>query len=104
MPCSATYQAVALGVLQEALRFTGGAVWRITRGWSQVGSYTIPPDTTIVVPLSLLHSHKNYWPQPTEFRPERFVGGARPKLAAAGDMEPPGGHHLAFLAFGTGLR
>ena len=50
--------------------------------------------TTIMVPIATMHRDPELWPDPHEFRPERFLQGIGPALR----------HPLAFLPFSAGPR
>jgi cytochrome P450 len=41
-----------------------------------VGGYTLPPGTHVTPCLYLAHRRAELWPDPTAFRPERFLDGA----------------------------
>src|SRR5262249_28817340 len=55
-----------------------------------LGGYSLPPGTTIFVALAAIHRDPELFPQPSEFRPERF-------------LEKPFARH-EFLPFGFGNR
>ncbi len=64
----------------------------------QIGGYTIPKDTRIQLNLWALHHDPEFWKDPEEFRPERF-------LDASGEVVPadhPNRKHL--MPFGAGPR
>jgi cytochrome P450 len=39
----------------------------------QVGGYMIPKNTTVIPNIYSVHRNSDYWPDPDEFRPERFI-------------------------------
>ena len=46
--------------------------------------YHIPPQSAIVLGLFLTHRHPEFWEEPDQFRPERFLGevpSSRPRFA-----------------------
>lgn len=58
----------------------------------QFNDYTIPKESVILVSLYSLNMDKDYWHDPTEFRPERF-------LNENGEYTP---HSEQFFPFGLG--
>jgi cytochrome P450 len=56
----------------------------------EVGGYTLPPGVHLAPSIYLVHRRPELWPDPTAFRPERFLGGA---------PEP-----FAWIPFGGGVR
>ncbi len=42
----------------------------------ELGGYTLPADTIVAPCIYLMHRRADIYPQPLEFRPERFLGGA----------------------------
>lgn len=63
-------------------------VWRVLKEPCEIGGYTLPPGT-IVVPV-IRATHVDNFPEPAEFRPERFI-----------DEETPAYSHIPF---GGGIR
>ncbi|ODN06219.1 Methyl farnesoate epoxidase, partial [Orchesella cincta] len=55
--------------------------------------YDIPKDTVIIANLHNCHNNRNYWTDPENFRPERFIGD---------DGNPK--KYNAFMPFSTGKR
>ncbi|XP_043945439.1 cytochrome P450 3A56-like [Protopterus annectens] len=82
-------------VLNESSRLypNGGRVERVAKTSVEINGVTIPKGTVIMVPLYALHRVPEYWPEPEEFRPERF---SKENKAM---MDP-----YAFLPFGAGPR
>lgn len=81
--------------LQETLRLYPAAPILITRRSLRpltLGGWQLPARTMFGIPLHLMHHDARWFPQPEEFRPERFAPGA-PAI-------PRG----AFMPFGTGPR
>ena len=62
---------------------------RVTVPW-QLGDYGVPAETAIGVSILLLHHHPDVYPEPFEFRPERF-----------GDRKPG---TYEWIPFGGGIR
>jgi cytochrome P450 len=61
-------------VFSEAIRLYP-SIWIIERRVienDRIGSYAIPRGTTVLISPYLLHRHKEFWPRPEEFIPERF--------------------------------
>jgi cytochrome P450 family 135 len=56
----------------------------------QLGGYEIPANSTLMVSIYLIHNDPETYPEPEEFRPERFLDGT-----------PEG---AAWIPFGGGVR
>lgn len=82
-------------VICETLRLYPPAprLERICKKDVKLNGVTIPKDTVIVIPAYALHRDPKYWPEPEEFRPERFSKEARETLNPA-----------VYLPFGMGPR
>jgi cytochrome P450 len=63
---------------------------RVTVPW-QLGEYGVPAGTAVTMSILLVHHRADVYPEPFEFRPERFLGGRKP-----GTYE--------WLPFGGGIR
>jgi cytochrome P450 len=57
----------------------------------ELGGYTIPAGTYVIPSIATLHYRDDIYPEPHEFRPERFLEG-----------EDPGGY--GWIPFGGGIR
>jgi len=57
----------------------------------RLGPYAVPPETRILMSTLLVHHREDLYPEPFEFRPERFLGGRKP-----GTYE--------WIPFGGGIR
>lgn len=70
-------------VINETLRLWPPApiTGRMTAGRYQLGDYTLEPGTRIVLLLDAVNRDPGSYPDPAEFRPERFLG-ARPPAHA----------------------
>ncbi|MCV7217285.1 cytochrome P450 [Mycobacterium crocinum] len=79
-------------VISETLRLRPPApiTGRMTAGHYRLGDYTLQPGTRIVLLLDVINRDPESYPEPDEFRPERFVG-ARP-------------HPYAWIPFGGGIK
>jgi cytochrome P450 len=79
-------------VLKETLRLRPALplVGRAVKAPFNLEEHSIPPGTTIMPAILLLHHRPDIYPDPTSFRPERFLGG------------PPDPH--AWIPFGGGVR
>src|SRR3954449_7331228 len=83
-----TREAIASGddnyvdaVVKEALRIRPviPGVGRVVRGEPfELGGYTIPPGVEINPSIGVIHRRADSYPQPGEFRPERFLGDDAP--------------------------
>jgi cytochrome P450 len=84
-----------LMVVNEVLRMYPPA-WtsmRYTQETFELGGYTIPAGSYIMLPIYALHHHPRYWNEPEQFQPERF--------------DPAREHEItkySFLPFGAGPR
>jgi cytochrome P450 len=63
---------------------------RVTVPW-QLGEYGVPAGTAVTMSILLVHHRADLYPEPFEFRPERFLDGRKP-----GTYE--------WLPFGGGIR
>ncbi|KAL0489666.1 cytochrome P450 [Acrasis kona] len=57
----------------------------------KIGKHYVPAKTTLLVNVFAVHNDEKYWPNPSEFRPERFLDGT--KIAPC-----------TYLPFSFGLR
>ena len=57
-----------------------------------IGGIAVDQGAIILVASWLLHRHRAHWDHPDEFRPERFLPGARPV------------NKFAYIPFGAGPR
>ncbi|KAK1430561.1 hypothetical protein QVD17_13387 [Tagetes erecta] len=60
----------------------------------KVDGYIVPKDTMVFMNVWAIHRDPNNWPEPLEFKPERFLNG----------KWDYSGNNLKFLPFGTGRR
>jgi cytochrome P450 family 135 len=63
---------------------------RVTVPW-RLGEYAVPADTPVGMSILLVHHREDLYPEPFEFRPQRFLGGRKP-----GTYE--------WIPFGGGIR
>jgi cytochrome P450 len=63
---------------------------RVSVPW-RLGAYAVPAETAVTMSILLVHHREDLYPEPYEFRPERFVGGRKP-----GTYE--------WIPFGGGIR
>lgn len=70
-------------VINETLRLWPPApiTGRMTAGRYQLGDYTLEPGTRIVLLLDVVNRDPGAYPDPDEFRPERFLGTRPPSSA-----------------------
>jgi cytochrome P450 len=82
-------------VVTEAIRLYP-PVWGFGReavGDFDIGGYTIPKGTTIIISPWVLHRHPSHFERPLEFRPERWSGDLARQLP-----------RFAYIPFGGGPR
>jgi cytochrome P450 len=68
-------------VVDEALRLYPPA-WVISRRSRQpdhIGGHEVPVGTTAIISPWLLHRRTEFWPEPEQFRPERFLHASGPR-------------------------
>ncbi len=63
---------------------------RVTVPW-RLGQFAVPPGTPVLMSILLVHHRDDLYPEPFEFRPERWLGGRKP-----GTYE--------WIPFGGGIR
>ncbi|NWW30698.1 CP3AT protein, partial [Panurus biarmicus] len=95
-----TYSAVAQMeyldmVVNESIRLypVGGRLERVCKKTVELNGVTIPQGVVVVIPAFVLHRDPQYWPEPDEFRPERFSKENKETI------DP-----YTFLPFGAGPR
>jgi len=82
-------------VIQEAMRLYP-PVWGLTRksvAADVIDGYRVPAGADVMISPYTLHRHPGFWPEPNEFRPERFATSATP-------VE----NRYAYIPFGAGPR
>jgi cytochrome P450 len=82
-------------VIQETMRLYP-PVWGLTRisvAADVVGGFRVPAGADVMISPYTLHRHPGFWPEPNEFRPERFATSATP-------VE----NRYAYIPFGAGPR
>lgn len=55
-----------------------------------LGGYNIPKDTTILIGLRTVHMDEEYWKNPTEFKPERFINEKTMEIVSSERLIPFG--------------
>jgi cytochrome P450 family 135 len=79
-------------VVKETLRIrpvVADVVRTLTRD-TEIGGYLLPAGTMVVPAIAALHARPDLWPEPHEFRPERFLDGRADSYA--------------WIPFGGGVR
>eukprot|EP00257_Ricinus_communis_P000201 XP_002509601.2 flavonoid 3',5'-hydroxylase 1 [Ricinus communis] len=88
-------------VVKETLRLHPALPLLVPRRTSQpceLGGYTIPKGTTIFLNVYAIHRDPQFWDNPLEFRPERFLNNIN-----AGNFDFSG-NNFQYLPFGSGRR
>ncbi|XP_044931008.1 cytochrome P450 3A12 isoform X2 [Mustela putorius furo] len=82
-------------VLNETLRLypIGGRIERVCKKDVEISGVFIPKGTVVMVPVFTLHRDQDLWPEPEEFRPERFSKKKKDSI-----------NPYTYLPFGTGPR
>ncbi|XP_072205197.1 cytochrome P450 3A4-like isoform X2 [Excalfactoria chinensis] len=82
-------------VVNESLRLypPGGRIERVCKETVEFNGVTIPKGMVVTIPAYVLHRDPTYWPNPEEFRPERF------SKENGENIDP-----YTFLPFGAGPR
>ena len=83
-------------VIEETMRLYPpvAVVWRQPRADIELGGYTIPEGSGILVSPYLAHRHKDFWPDAEAFDPQRFNPETAPKLHPYAYFPFGGGRHL----------
>jgi cytochrome P450 len=82
-------------VIQETMRLYP-PVWGLTRksvAADEIDGYRVPAGADVMISPYTLHRHPGFWPEPNEFRPERFATSATPVS-----------NRYAYIPFGAGPR
>ncbi|NXT47657.1 CP3AC protein, partial [Pluvianellus socialis] len=82
-------------VVNESLRLypIGGRIERVCKKTVEINGVTIPKGMVVMIPAYVMHHNSEYWPEPEEFRPERFSKESKETI------DP-----YTFLPFGAGPR
>lgn len=98
--------------INETIRISppiGGTLWRQLAADQQdekpfvVDGHVIPPGTHVGVNTYSMHHSEEYFPEPFEFKPERWLSTAAPSTGRGGDVAPLL-THKAFAPFSVGAR
>ncbi|KAJ4945197.1 hypothetical protein JOQ06_013732 [Pogonophryne albipinna] len=83
------------GVINESLRLYPIAprLERVAKATVEINGLVIPKDMVVVVPTWTLHRDPDLWPEPEEFKPERFSKENK------GNIDP-----YTYMPFGAGPR
>jgi cytochrome P450 len=86
---------LARAVFEETMRLypPAWAATRQARSPDTVGSTTIPARSVVIVSQWVTHRHPDFWPEPEQFRPERFLPAQETQR-----------HPYAYFPFGAGPR
>jgi cytochrome P450 len=82
-------------VLDEALRLypPSAVLPRQANSDDVIGGYAVPRDALVLMSQYVTHRHPDFWPEPEQFRPQRFA----PQCIATR-------HRFAYFPFGEGPR
>ena len=66
-------------VVSEAMKLypVTNRVNRVNKKDAEINGMLIPKGTVVVIPVFALHRDPKYWPEPEEFRPERYEDSER---------------------------
>lgn len=70
-----------------------GMIIRYNEKEENLKGVIVPAGTRLIIPIHLLHRHPNYWKDPEEFQPERWLG-----------EKHPSSHKHSFMPFSNGPR
>ena len=87
--------AMTKAVIEEAMRLYPPvpSLSRTALADDEAGGVAIPKGALVIVAPYVLHRHEKLWSEPGQFRPERFLPGARERI-----------ERYAYLPFGAGPR
>ncbi|WZZ42961.1 hypothetical protein YC2023_039220 [Brassica napus] len=88
-------------VFKEGLRLHGPSpllIRKFQEGYKIRGGFYIPENTTLVVNAYAIMRDPNFWEDPDEFKPERFMGDLKPEEEARREQA------LRYIPFGIGRR
>jgi len=87
--------AMTRAVIEEAMRLYPpvATLTRSAIAADVAAGIDIPKGALVVIPPYVIHRHKRLWDEPSAFRPERFLPGARESI-----------DRYAYLPFGAGPR
>ncbi|MEX1141055.1 MAG: cytochrome P450 [Thermoleophilaceae bacterium] len=88
-----TRRDLVRAAVQEGMRLQPPAyvIARRVRGAAELGRYSVPDGTTVLVSPWVTHRHPGFWDDPDSFDPRRFVDGREPD-------------RWAYIPFGGGAR
>ncbi len=87
----------AYGCFAEAMRLYP-PVWTLARTAAETyqwRGFTVPKGAVLMAPQWVIHRDERFWPEPDQFRPERFLPDA---------PERTGRHRFAYFPFAAGSR
>lgn len=63
-------------VINESMRLypIANRLERVSKTSVEIGGVTIPKGTVVMIPVFAIHHNPELWPNPEEFKPERYVG------------------------------
>ena len=87
--------------LNEVLRLYPpvGIFTRLNRHQDNLGGYTIPPQTSLIISPHIIQRHPHYWDDPDTFQPERWIHDNAEEKAKFDERI-----RFAFLPFSAGGR
>ncbi len=82
--------------IQESMRVypAGWSLVRRSIGEDRLGDYRIPPKSYLIIFPYATHKHRDFWTDPMQFKPERFLDESAEKTR----------HKFSFFPFGGGPR
>jgi cytochrome P450 len=70
----------------------------------EIGPYRLPAATTVIASQYILHRDPRFFPDPLQFRPDRFAAQASGNLTESGSASRLARPRMTYIPFGAGPR